>query len=273
MEKKYGSVDLRPRFQQVWDQLNKVYSLYGLGWLQINPQKLRINNLFISKDSLNIFLGLTAKPVISFEKPAERKTVLPNLAPFSRQSGFSIFLDAMLSYDSLSNIMNMSLRGKEFTFKKGFIKKHFIIDDCKIYGGGFDKMIIRIRFSGTNDGTVYLVGKPVYDKDKRSIEVQDIDFDIKSKNILLGSADWLFDKKITKAISEQARFELGSYIDSAKLTINQQLNREMVKGVRSAGTIKDIRLMAIYPMQQYLVIRSNCSGDMAVKVESVDFSL
>ncbi|MCX6317072.1 MAG: DUF4403 family protein [Bacteroidetes bacterium] len=273
MEKKYGSVDLKPRFQQVWDQLNKVYSLYGLGWLQINPQKIRINNLFIQKDSLNIFLGLSAKPVISFEKPADRKTNIPNMAPFSRQQGFSIFMDAVLSYDSLSNIMNMSMRGKEFNFKKGFIKKKFIIDECKVYGGGFEKLIIKIRFSGTNDGVVYLVGKPAYDKEKRMIEIQDVDFDIKSKNFLLGSADWLFDKKITKEISENARFELGSYIDSAKTTINQQLNQELVKGVKSFGNIKDIRLIGIYPMQQHLVIRSNCAGDLSVKVESVNFSL
>lgn len=273
MEKKYGSVDLKPRFQQVWDQLNKVYNLYGLGWLQINPQKIRINNLFINKDSLYIFLGLSAKPVISFEKPAERKTVLPNMGTFSRQQGFSIFLDAMLNYDSLSHIMNMSVRGKKFDFKKGFIKKKFIIDSCRVYGGGFEKLVIKINFSGTNTGVVYLVGRPEYDKDNRTIEVKDIDFDIKSKNVLLGSADWLFDKKITKEISKYASFELGAYIDTAKTTINEQLNQELIKGVRSFGTIKDIKLIGIYPMQQHLVIRSNCAGDLSVKVESVNFSL
>ena len=67
MEKTYGSVDLKPYFKQVWDRLNLNYNLYNLGWLQINPQKFRINNLFINKDSLNVYLGLTAKPVISFE--------------------------------------------------------------------------------------------------------------------------------------------------------------------------------------------------------------
>lgn len=273
MEKTYGAYNLKPRFQQVWDQLTKVYNLYGLGWLQINPQKLKINNLFIQKDSLNIFLGLTAKPVISFEKPAEKKALIPNMGAFSRQQGFSIFLDAVLNYDSLSHIMNMSVSGKEFDFKKGFIKKKFIIDSCRVYGGGFDKLVIKVNFSGTNNGVVYLTGRPVYDKDKRKIEVKDIDFDIKSKNVLLGSADWLFDKKITKEISQYAQFELGAYIDSAKTNINQQLNQELMKGIRSAGNIKDIRLIGIYPMQQQLVIRSNCTGDLSVKVDSVNFSL
>ena len=273
MEKTYGSVDLKPRFQQIWDQLNKTYSLYGLGWLQVNPQKVRINNLFINKDSLTIYLGLSAKPVIGFEKPAEKKSAIPSLGTFSRQQGFSIFLDAVLNYDSLSWIMNQQVQGKEFNFRKGFIKKKFIIDECKIYGGGFEKLIIKINFSGTNSGIVYLVGKPVYDDNKKTIEIANIDFDIKSKNVLLGTADWLFDKKITKEISKNARFELGTYIDSAKININKQLNQEWVKGIRSYGDIKDIKLIGIYPMQQSLVIRSNCSGDLSVKVDSINFSL
>ena len=113
----------------------------------------------------------------------------------------------------------------------------------------------------------------MYDKNNRTIEVTDIDFDIKSKNFILGSADWLFDKKITKEISKNARFDLGAYIDTAKTSINQQLNQEWLKGIRSFGNIKDISLIGIYPMQQHLVIRSNCNGDLSVKVESVNFSL
>ena len=273
MEKTYGSVDLKPRFQQVWDQLNKVYNLYGLGWLQINPQKFRINNLFVKNDSLNIFLGLSARPVISFEQPAEKTSWVPAMGGFSRQQGFSLFLDAILSYDSLGRIMNDKLKGKEFDFKKAFIKKKFIIDSCRIYGGGFDKLVIKVNFSGTNQGVVYLVGKPVYKKDSRTIEVENIDFDIKSKNILLGSADWLFDKKITREISKYARFELGAYIDSAKLTMNTQLNQEWIKGIRSNGAIRDISLIGLYPLQGHLVIRSNCTGDLSVKVDTVNFSL
>lgn len=272
LEKSYGTVDLKARFQQVWDMLNETYDMYGLGWLQINPQQFRLNNLFIKKDSLNLNLGLSAKPVIGFEKPADHGSWVPNMGSYSKQEGFSIFLDAVLNYDSLSLIMNDQLAGKHFDFKKGFVKKKFILDSCKVYGGGFDKLVIKINFSGTNTGVFYLTGRPSYDKDKRIIEIKDVDFDIKSKNILLGSADWLFDKKITKEISKNAKFELGNYIDSAKININQQLNRELAKGIRSNGEIKDITLAGIYPMQQFLVIRSNCEGKLAVKVESIDFS-
>src|SRR5215471_2518497 len=62
MERNFKNYDLRPKFQMVWDQLNKVYDIYGLGWLQINPTQIRINNFFAKNDTLNISVGISAKP-------------------------------------------------------------------------------------------------------------------------------------------------------------------------------------------------------------------
>jgi len=273
LDKNYGSTELKPQMQKIWDQLNRSYNLYGLGWLKINPTAVHLNRLFAQNDSLNINLGLSARPVISFEKPAEILTQVPHISKSVARPGFSIFLDALLNYDSLSRIMNAQIAGKQFEFKKAFVKKQFIIDSCKIYGGGFDKMIIRLYFSGTNHGLIYLVGTPSYDTARRMIEITNLDFDIKTKNFLLGSAGWLFDRKIAREIGKYARFELGNYIDNAKVTVNTQLNQEWMPGIRSFGNINDIRLIRMYPMQQHLVIRSNCEGDLSVKVDAGKLSL
>src|SRR5215204_2043925 len=79
IEDSFGVVDLKPLVQQLWNKLNVSYSLYGLGWLKINPQKIRLTRMFARNDSLNIFLGMTAKPVISFEKSADLMTLVPNI--------------------------------------------------------------------------------------------------------------------------------------------------------------------------------------------------
>ena len=273
MDKNYGLVDLQPKFQQLWSQLCRAFNIYGMGWLQINPQRIRINNLFARNDSLYVYLGLSAKPVITFEKPNDVITVIPTIREFSQRQGFSIFLDAVLNYDSLSNILNQKLANQEFDINKGPVKKKFIFRDCKLIGEGNEKLIIKVNFAGSNEGTFYLTGKPIYNKDTRILEVKDIDFDIKSKNALLKTAEWLFSKRILTEISQYTKYDLTSYIDTAKAGINQQLNKEWIKGVRSYGNIDDIRLISIFPLSQYLVIRSNCSGRLSVDVESVDFSL
>ena len=273
LDKNYGSTDLKPRMQQIWNQLTSSYNLYGLGWLKMNPRAVHLNRLEAKNDSLYLSLGLSARPIISFEQPVDSPSPVPHISNVATRPGFNIFLDAMLNYDSLSQLMSQQVAGKSFDFKKAFVKKQFIIDSCKIYGGGFDKLIIRLHFSGTNHGVIYLTGQPWYDTDKRVIEIINMDFDIKTKNLLLGSAGWLFDKKITREITKFARFELGGYIDSAKVTINTQLNQEWMPGISSNGTINEIRLIRMYPMQQHLVIRSNCEGNLQVKVDAGKLSL
>lgn len=273
LEKNYSIVDLRPKFQQVWDQLNKAYHIYNTGWLQMNPQRIRINNIFAKNDSLNVYLGLSAKPVITFEKPREQSTPVPSVRDFSQRQGFSIYLDAVLNYDSLSNLLNQHLANKEFDLNKGPVKKKFIFRDCKLIGEGNERLVIKVNFSGTNEGTFYLTGKPAYDKDAHILEIKDMEFDIKSKNALLKTAEWLFSKRILTEISKYSRYDLTSFIDSAKVNVGQQLNQEWIKGVRGYGNIEEIKLINIYPISQFLVIRSNCTGNLFVKVESVDFTL
>ena len=270
IENSYGIIDFRLRMQQLWDQMNKVYNVYELGWLQINPQKLRLNNWFARNDSLNIFLGLSARPVISFEKPVEKNSRIPGMGDFSSRPGFNIFLDAILHYDSLSNILNQQVQGKQLDIDKGPVKKTFIIKQCKLSGANNEKLIIRVDFGGSTDGVAYFIGKPVYNNISHIVEVKDLDFDVKTKDKLLRTAEWLFNKRIVNEISQYARFDLSSYIDTARFNLNKQLNQEWVKGITSYGTISDINLIGIYPLSHYLVIRSNCSGYLFVKAESVN---
>lgn len=273
LERNYGIIDLKPQFQQVWNQLIKSYNIYDMGWLKVNPQQLKINNIFAKDDSLYVYLGVSARPVISFEKPFDYPSTIPAIGNINRQQGFSIFLDAMLNYDSLSTILNRHIANKEFDFAKGPVKKKFIIRDCRLYGTGNEKIIIKVNFAGTDNGSFYLTGKPVYTRETHILEIKNIDFDIKSKDALLKTSEWLFSRRIINEISKNTRFDLNTYTDSAKLQINQQLNREWVKGIRGSGQIDDIQLIGIYPTNQSLVIRSNCSGNLSVKVESIDFSL
>lgn len=270
IEDSFGVVDLKPQVQQLWNKLNVSYDLYGLGWLKINPQKIRLTRMFAHNDSLNIFLGMTAKPVISFEKSADLMTLVPNIDNSFSKPGFNIFLDAVLNYDSLSTILNAQLKDKEFNLAKG---KNIIVKDCRIYGTGNEKLIIKMSFTGSNSGVAYFTGKPFYDEKKKIIEVRDIDFDVKTKNLFLKSADWLFNKRITNEIARVSKFDLSTYVDTARTLINRQLNTEWIKGVKNTGNINDLKIVGFYPLTEQFIIRSNASGELMIKVDAMSFNL
>ncbi len=269
IEKNYGTIDIRPKMQMVWNALNKVYNLPGLGFLKINPQRMQINNLYAEADSLKIFLGLSAKPVVSFEKPAEIISDVPYMNPVGNYSGFTIFLDAVLNYDSLNNLLNDNIAGRQFEIEKGPIKKNFRIKKCTMIGAGNEKIIVKTEFDGDEEGTAYLVGKPFYEELTKTFVIRNLDFDIKSKDALLKVADWLFNRKIVNEISKYTRFDLSQYIDTAKKMMNVQLNKEWMPGIRSEGNVNDLKLIGIYPLEKHLIIRSNCSGYLSLKVETI----
>ncbi len=225
--------------------------------------KIRVNNLFVKNDSLTINIGLAAKPLISFEKPQEHLTVVPNISDFSDRTGFNIFLDAVLNYDSLSNIVSSQLKDKRFDLTSS---KYIIIKDCMLYGMDNENLVIKVSFEGSEKGLFYLTGKPVYDASSKIIELRDLDFDIRSKNTLLKTAAWLFNKRIVNELKKYSRFDLTSYINTAITSINQQLNKEWMKGIQSNGKMDEIKIVNFYPLREHLIIRSNCSGSFPLKL-------
>jgi len=175
----------------------------------------------------------------------------------------------VLNYDSLSNIVTAQLKGKRIDLTAG---KYIFVKECSVYGIDNENLIIKVNFEGSDKGLFYLTGKPSYDASSKVIEIKDLDFDIKSKNLLLKTAGWLFNRRIINELKKYARFDLSSYIETAKTTANQQLNKEWVKGISSSGKLNDVKIVSIYPLRQWLIIRSNCNGELSMKIDAAAFS-
>jgi hypothetical protein len=115
-------------------------------------------------------------------------------------------------------------------------------------------------------------GKPVYNPDKKLIEVQNLDYDLQTKNLFLKTAKWLFSSKITSELKKYSSIDLTSYYDSASKTMNSWLNREWTKGIKGSGSITDLKLTAVYALPEHLLIRSNCVGKLNVLVSEMEMN-
>ena len=270
METNYGNVNLRPYMQQAWNMLNDVHNIPGVGFFTLHPKKLRMENINASNDLLNINIGISATPVVSFARPYVPQTPVPDLSTANNPGGFNIFLEAALQYDSLSNVLDSFLVNKRFDVTEGLFKKHIIVRNTTVSGDENGDLLIQLDFTGSFDGTVNFTGKPVYNQEKKIIEVQDLDYDLKTKSLLLKTAKWLFNKRIINELKKYASFELGPYYDTASTTMNTWLNREWTKGIRGTGSITDLKLTSVYALPQHLLIRSNCVGKLSIVVSEIN---
>ncbi len=93
LEDSFRLVNLRPHLQQVWDKLNHLYTIPKFGTVTINPKKLHMENITANSEFLNINLGITASPQITFVKQDNQKTVVPNISAAGKNNGFNINME------------------------------------------------------------------------------------------------------------------------------------------------------------------------------------
>jgi hypothetical protein len=273
MEKSYSNINLRPYMQQAWNMLNDVYAIPNVGYFSLHPKKIRMENINARNDLLNINIGISATPVVSFAKPAVTTSPVPDLSTANNPGGFNIYLEAALEYDSLGNVLNGYLKGKQFEVSEGIFKKHIVIENTEVSGDEAGNLLIELGFSGSFDGTVYFTGKPVYNPEKKTIEVQNLDYDLKTRNLLLKTAKWLFNKRIVSELKKYTSFDLSQYYDTATIAMNTWINKEWTKGIRGSGSVTDLKLTSVYALPQHLLIRSNCVGKLNVIVSEIDLKL
>lgn len=270
MERQFGNVNLRPYVQQAWKALSSVYAIPNVGYFSLKPQSLRMQNINARNDLLNISIGVSATPLISFEPPAAEAPALPNLSNAATPGGFNIHLEAALRYDSLSHVMNGYLAGKRFNISEGLIKNHVVVDRAEVSGDSLGHLLINVDFSGSYRGRVQFTGKPYYDAETRTVEVREMDYSLQTRSLLLNTAKWLFNRKIVNELKKYARFDLSAYYDTASKTLHSWLNKEWTPGVSGSGSVKNLRLTEVEARPEHLVIRSLCAGNLSIRITEID---
>jgi hypothetical protein len=270
MEDSFGTINLRPFLQQAWSRLGDTWTLPDLGYLSLSPSQLHMEKINAQNNLLQLNLGITASPKLSFIKPASSVPPVPNLTPAPADQGFNIHLEAALEYDSLSRVVNGFMAGKRFEVSDGLFKKHIIVRSCRLYSDLYDKLVVEVGFEGSHSGTVYFTGKPVYDSVARKIDISDFSYDLKTNDFLLRTVRWLFDKRIVSEIKKYTSIDLSAYYDTAVHTMNNWLTREWATGVRSNGSVSNLMLTGVYAQKEHLLLRSNCKGTLEVSVTAAE---
>lgn len=270
--KQMGAVSLRPQVQQLWNQLQQPVPLGGYGFFYINPEQILLNRLSADKDFLNVSIGLTARPHAGFERPEPIMPALPLLQGGVDTGGFKVYADVHLTYDSLSRILNEQLGGMRIEGEKGVVKNKYVeVKEASVSSAGGNRLSIKIKVKGSVDGTVYLTGRPTVDTATGTLTINDLDYDVSTRNLLVSTAEWMLNKKITRKLNDAARFELNTYLQKLQASMNTGLNRNLGKGITTNGSINRITVAEITPQPGYLFVRLFALGNMNVLVS--EFSL
>ena len=129
-----------------------------------------------------------------------------------------------------------------------------------------ERMGVEVAFEGTKKGLIYLNGLTVYDSAKQEVRVNDLQYDLKTKNVLLKSAKWLLNETIRKKMQESMVVSIAPEIKEAKKSMNEALNQKLDGGVKLNGKVNDIQIRELQVRPEELFIRVRLSGKMGVSM-------
>ena len=262
IDKEISSISLKEDLEGVWKALKEPIDMEGFGFFAIRPRSISLSELEYKGNFVSMNALLSALPVVQLEKPELDTTALPDLSVHKEKEGFNVEVDVIASYDSLNAILNRSLAGQEMTLKNKLV----VFDSLAVHGAAESKISLEVNFSGDKKGTLYLQGTPEIDTSNQIVSLPDLEFDLKTKNMLLRSAKWMFDKKITQKVRESAVIDINPYIDTLKLSIAESMNGEIEEGVFMKGSIESISLKDIHPRSKDLFIRARAIGKIQVNM-------
>jgi hypothetical protein len=240
-------------------------------WLKLTPQSVMMTPLKTNDYVITSTIGIKsiAEVVLSETKPEVIKN--PNLPPFQRPNhiadSFSINLSSEIPFSEAEKVAKAQIVGQTFT--QG--KRNITIKDVELFGQN-DLMVINAKVDGSIKGNIYMVGKPVFDAATNTVKIDDVNFDVKTKNVLVRSAEWLFHSTIIKKIEPYLSFPLDDNLDDAKKMIAKQLdNYEPMKGILINGELKDLKVEGIQMNQNAIRVIVSTNGKIKMDVNGLNF--
>lgn len=260
IDNEISSISLKEDMQETWDALREPVDLEGYGYFVMNPEAISMSKISYEGKYAVFDALIQARPSVELTKPDLNGAKIPALCNHLNKNGFEIVMDINATYDSLSYMLTKSIKGTKVDVKK----KEVIFQDISVYGAADKKLSIEVQFEGSKKGTIYLQGTPVFDSVSQHISFPDLTFDVKTKSVLLKSAKWLFDKKITETIRDAASMDLKPYLDTLKQELNETINMEIDKGIYMSGEVNSATISIILPMADKLFVRAKGTGKLRI---------
>jgi len=265
-------ISFKKLITETWNAYGEAFKI-GQGdletYLYTVPQKIKISEQLTDDHTLKLNLGLEGKVVTYLgDKPQAKPSPLPSLYYNEDTTNtLDITLPIAVAYPVFDEYLNRELSGKKFKIEK---QTNFTPRAISTQSFG-DRALVQMEFTlqrvGRKDltGELFLVGRPTYDAATEAIRFEDIDFDINSKNILANNASWLKQGQLLAAIKKQAYFPIGSYIDQARMELQQ---RGYLSTDFASFRVKrpELTVKGIYVTDKDVRIYLNAKGQMEVNL-------
>lgn len=266
------NVDLRALLSPLWTVLRRpvqVSESMDL-WFRFEPRLAGLEPFRSDRDGLHSAVHLTG---VSRLKAGGPPTLIdpeqdPNFAlqTFERRDSLRMPIRTEIPWAQAEQIANQNLNGSTF----GSGKQTVTIQGIQLYGQD-DQLIIALKLSGGYKGTIHLRGRPVLNMAKSQVELEGLDFDLETRNVLHRSAGWLFKANMRTTLSRELVFPLEENMGMVAREIRQAINTfRPGPWIRMEAGSMDLRLDQLHLSPDGIVLDFLLAGKMDIFLKALE---
>ncbi len=242
MDSVVNGLDFSSTTKSLADRINKKIPLDKYGFLKINPSAVKMGTMNSVKDTLQAVLGISCYPELHSDSTNNyTASFLPPLQNSAVMPGIAVYTNARYDYPFINSIINQLVKDTSFVIEG----RQVIIKNVQLNGADNGKVEILVDFDGDKKGSLYLTGTPQLDTASQVIIIPDLDYSLKSNNLILNLGKTFFSNKILHALREKATISITDLVEQNRKSIDAQLNKKIMEGVFSIGSLKDIRVLSL----------------------------
>lgn len=263
--------DLRKTVDEAWKEMFQpalVSEAYNT-WLTVNPQYIGMSPIATENGRISTTIYVEGKPSVKIGERPDPKYIQP-LPPLRisqvEAEDFTLHINAEVAYDEAERLAKEQLLGETFSYGR----RSVTIQDLEFFGKG-SSLVINTTLSGTYNGSIYLTGRPVFDPKKNTIDIEDLEYTLDTKNYLFKSAGWLMKSTIKNKIAENLNFLLDYNMKDMQDQFQEQLQEyELATGVVLNGNLAAIDLRNAYLTVNGMVVDIALKGNVNVRVKGLN---
>jgi hypothetical protein len=259
---------LRSQVARAWNAAQKPVAVdrSRSAWLKLTPRDVMLSPLNTRNNRIMLNVGVNAysEMVVGPEPAIPPPVPLPNLKLVNTiDRNFRIALNADLFYADILRIASPLLLDKKFSSDG----KTVIIKDLDLYGNG-DKFVVKVATEGSLEGVFYLTGTPRFDPLTNIFSVEDVDFDMETRSLLLKSADWFLHSMIRSRIQEKLNMDLTQRMEQSRELARKAIAQvQLADNVLLRGNIKTLQFSDVLVQKDRISIQVLTDGESAIFVQ------
>lgn len=269
-----ANINIQQNIKDAWSMLQdpvKVNEDYNI-WLKLTPKSIAMSPIETKNNSISSIIGIQSLAEVIMSNQAldiVKDTKLPTFnRPENVPDSFEISLTSQIPYIEAEDAAKKELVGQ--TFKQGRRRK-VTIKNINIYGQDGD-IIIGAYLEGSFNGTIYMRGQPVFDPVTSTISIENVDYDLDTKNKLFKGANWLFRSTILKKMKPYLTFPLEDNLKDAKAMVEKELDGyEPMKGIVLNGKLSDLTIEEVQVTPEGIRVVVLTKGKIQMTIDGLSF--